>query len=70
MHAALDGLMSAGPMAGGCCWASGWPGPTVRREGFVDGWMGVSKPAETLQFAYLNEVSDDEDIFMKNIKME
>lgn len=46
-------------------------GPTGRREGLVDRWMGVSEPAEPLQFANLNEVSDDRDIFKKkNIKME
>jgi len=36
----------------------------------MDGWMGASEPAESLQFAYLNEVSDDRDIFKKNIKKE
>lgn len=47
-------------------------GPTGRWEGFVvfDGWIGASEPAEPLQFANLNEVSDDGDIFKKNIKME
>lgn len=39
-------------------------------EGLVDRWVGVTEPAEPLQFAYLNEVSDDRDIFKKNIKME
>lgn len=44
----------------------------LRWEGFVvfDGWIGASEPAEPLQFANLNEVSDDRDIFKKNIKME
>lgn len=46
-------------------------GPTGRWEGFVgDRRMGVSEPAEPLQFANLNEFSDDRDIFKKNIKME
>lgn len=70
MHAALDGLLLwaqwqravVGPQVG--------LRPTERREGLVDGWMGASEPAEPLQFAYLNEVSDDRDIFKKNIKKE
>lgn len=71
MHAALDGLLLRAPLAQGCCWAlrAAW-GPTGKREGLVDRWMGVSEPAESLQFANLNEVSDDRDIFKKNIKME
>lgn len=54
MHAALDGLLlrARWQKAVGL-------GPTERREGLVDRWMGVSKPAEPLQFAHLNEVSDD-----------
>lgn len=56
-------------MAEGCCWASGWPG-THREEGGVSWQMDGSEPAEPLQFAYLNEVSDNRDIFKKNIKME
>jgi len=44
-------------------------GPT-EGEGGVDRWMGVSKPAGPLQFAYLNEVSDNGDIFKKHKKME
>lgn len=33
--------------------------PQEEREGLVDRWIGVSEPVEPLQFAYLNEVSDD-----------
>lgn len=70
MHAALDGLLSkaqwqkavVGPQVG--------LRPTERKEGLVDRWMGVTEPVEPLQFAYLNEVSDNRDIFKKNIKME
>lgn len=73
MHAALDGLLSRAQ------WQKAVVGPQVdlgpterrrRREGLGDRWMGVSEPAEPLQFAYLNEISDDRDIFKKNIKME
>lgn len=57
-------------MAGGWWWASGWPGTHREEGGVVDRKMGVSEPAEHSQFAYLNKVSGDRDIFKKNIKME
>lgn len=60
MHAALDGLLLRAQWQKGCCWASGWPGTHRGGEGVsVDRWMGVSEPVKPLQFAYLNEVSND-----------
>lgn len=71
MHAALDGLLLRAQWQKAVVGPQIVLGPTERkREGLGDRWMGVSEPAEPLQFAYLIEVGDNRDIFKKNIKME